>query len=211
MIVAHRGYWDKYVPENSMTAFIRCVERKIPIELDAHLTKDNKVVVFHDYDLFRMTGINKKIEETNYEEIKTYNLKKSYEKIPLLEDVLKKVNNRVLILIELKNKKVGPLEDEVLKITKKYNNYYFQTFNLKSIYYLKERTKTKFGLLVINKLSKKLSYSNKIDFISHNLFTINTLKTNKELFIFNINNQEELNKSYKYTDNIIANIYNLNK
>ena len=125
MIVAHRGYWDKYVPENSMTAFIRCVERKIPIELDVHLTKDNKVVVFHDYDLFRMTGINKKIEETNYEEIKTCNLKKSYEKIPLLEDVLKKVNNRVLILIELKNKKVGPLEDEVLKITKKYNNYYF--------------------------------------------------------------------------------------
>ena len=94
MIIAHRGYWDKYIPENSMTAFIRCVERNIPIELDVHLTKDNKVVVFHDYDLFRMTGVSKRIEETNYEELQKYNLKKSYEKIPLLEDVLKIVNNK---------------------------------------------------------------------------------------------------------------------
>lgn len=209
MIVAHRGWWDKYIPENSMTSFIRCVERKTPIELDVHLTKDKKVVVFHDYDLFRMTGVSKKIEDTNYDEIKLYNLKNTYEKIPLLEDVMKLVNDRVLILIELKNKKVGLLEDEVLKIVKQYSNYYFQSFNLKSVYYLKNRTKNKVGLLVMNRLSKRLCYSNKIDFISHNLFTIKRLKTNKELFIFTIDNKEELKKASNYGSNFIVNISKL--
>ena len=209
MIIAHRGYWDKYIPENSMTAFIRCVERNIPIELDVHLTKDNKVVVFHDYDLFRMTGVSKRIEETNYEELQKYNLKKSYEKIPLLEDVLKIVNNKILVLIELKNKKVGPLENKVLKITEKYFNCYFQSFNLKSVYYLKARTDKKVGLLVMNKISKKLSNSKKIDFIAQNLLTIEFSKTKKELFVFTIDNNRELDKALKYTNNVLANIYKL--
>ena len=138
MIIAHRGYYNKYIPENSMDAFIRCVEKNIPIELDVHLTKDKKVVVFHDYNLFRMTGLNKNIEDCTYDELKELNLGKTNQKIPLFSDVLKKVNNRVFILIELKNKKIGPLEDKVLELTKNYKNSAFQTFKLKSVYYLKK-------------------------------------------------------------------------
>ena len=209
MIIAHRGYFDKYIEENSMNAFVRCVEKNIPIELDVHLTKDKKVVVFHDYNLYRMTGINKNIEDCTYDEIKKLNLGKTNEKIPLLSSVLKKVNNRVFILIELKNKKIGPLEDQVLSLVKDYSNYAFQTFNLKSLYYLKKRTNKKVGLLVMNHISKKLSYSKKIDFISHNLKTINLLKTNKPIYTFTINSYNELNKALNYTDNVIANIYKL--
>ena len=37
------------------------------IELDCHLTKDGKVVVCHDPDLFRICGISCNISELNYD------------------------------------------------------------------------------------------------------------------------------------------------
>ena len=206
MLIAHRGYYTKYIPENSMLAFIKCVLKNIPIELDVHLTRDNKVVVFHDYNLYRMTKLNKNIEDVTYDEIKSLYLKNSKEKIPLLEEVLKVVNDKVLILIELKNKKIGPLEEEVLKLTKKYKNIYFQNFKIKSVYYLKKRTNKKVGLLVMNKISKKYLHSKMIDFISHNLYTYNFIKTDKEIFIFNIDNKAELNMALKYGSGYIVDI-----
>lgn len=209
MLVAHRGYYTKFAPENSMLAFKKCVEKNIPFELDVHLTKDKKVVVFHDYNLLRMTGLNKKIEDTTYKELQNLYLDKTQEKIPLLIDVLKMNNDKVFMLIELKNKKIGPLEDEVLKITKDYNNFYFQTFKLKSIYYLKKRTNRKVGLLTMNRISKKLINSKKIDFISHNLFTLEKIKTKKEVFIFNVNSKTELELAKKYSDNFIVDIANI--
>lgn len=38
------------------------------LELDCQLTKDNQVVVCHDSNLFRSTGVNKNISELNYRE-----------------------------------------------------------------------------------------------------------------------------------------------
>ena len=54
---AHRGFHDKpQVPENSLAAFRRAIERGFGAELDVHLTKDGKLVVFHDSTLQRCTG-----------------------------------------------------------------------------------------------------------------------------------------------------------
>mmetsp|Transcript_20194 Transcript_20194/g.19847 ORF Transcript_20194/g.19847 Transcript_20194/m.19847 type:complete len:256 (+) Transcript_20194:20-787(+) len=39
------------------------------IELDVHTTKDGKIVVFHDPTAYRMTGLDRTIEELNYDEI----------------------------------------------------------------------------------------------------------------------------------------------
>ena len=211
MIIAHRGYYTKYIPENSMMAFKRCIDKNIPFELDVHLTKDNKVVVFHEYNLLRMTGLNQKIEDTTYEELNKLYLDKSKEKIPLLSEVLKINNDKVFMLIELKNKIIGPLEDEVIKITKSYHNFYFQTFKLKSIYYLKKLTDKKIGLLVMDRVKRRYLNSNKIDFISHNLFTFEKLKTDKEIFIFNIDNNLELDLARKYANNFIVDIANIEK
>ena len=54
---AHRGFHDKpQIPENSLAAFRRAVEHGFGAELDIHLTKDGKLVVFHDSQLKRCTG-----------------------------------------------------------------------------------------------------------------------------------------------------------
>ena len=63
-LIAHRGYHDIKIgiPENSMLAFKRAIENNLIIELDVHVLKDGTVVVFHDDNLKRMTGIDKDIK-----------------------------------------------------------------------------------------------------------------------------------------------------
>ncbi len=51
---AHRGLYDNInYPENSLISFKKAVENGFAIELDVHLTKDEKLVVVHDSSLMR--------------------------------------------------------------------------------------------------------------------------------------------------------------
>ena len=52
-LIAHRGLYNKEkgIPENSILAFNKALEKNYPIELDVHLTKDKQVVVFLVYYL----------------------------------------------------------------------------------------------------------------------------------------------------------------
>lgn len=101
---AHRGLYfeDKLIPENSMPAFREAVKNHMGIELDLHLTKDNKLAVFHDDTLKRMCNSVCAIEALTYDELLSYRLGNTPEQIPLFKDVLSYVNGRVPLLIELK-------------------------------------------------------------------------------------------------------------
>ncbi len=101
---AHRGLHDKSrgIPENSMAAFQEAVKEKRGIELDIHLTKDQKLVVFHDDTLQRMCGVSGTVEEKTWEELKDLRLLDTAETIPMLGDVLHLVQGKVPILIEVK-------------------------------------------------------------------------------------------------------------
>ena len=70
--IAHRGLHNinENIPENTLKAFKNAIKNNYAIELDVHILKDGKVIVFHDKTLFRMTGVNKKIKDMNYDEIK---------------------------------------------------------------------------------------------------------------------------------------------
>ena len=58
---AHRGLHNKNIPENSLRAFEKAVERGLGIELDIQLSKDGQVVVFHDFTLNRVAGVDGKV------------------------------------------------------------------------------------------------------------------------------------------------------
>lgn len=105
LAIAHRGLWNDEIPENSLGAFQNCVDEQVPIELDIHLLKDNTLVVFHDDNLKRMTGIDKKIKDCTFDEIKRLKLKNTDYSIPKFEDVLKLVHGSVLLDIEIKTDK----------------------------------------------------------------------------------------------------------
>ena len=99
---AHRGLWNEKYPENSLPAFSLASDAGFGIELDIQLTKDKRIVVFHDYDLRRMCGDDKKICELTYSELCKYRLRGTEFGIPTLSEVLKLVDGRVPLLIELK-------------------------------------------------------------------------------------------------------------
>ena len=96
--IAHRGVHNNIdVPENSLLAFKKAKDLNLPIELDIQITKDNQIIVFHDYNLKRMTNIDKNIKDCTYQELTTIKLLKTKEKIPLLKEVLKLINGKVLL------------------------------------------------------------------------------------------------------------------
>jgi len=105
---AHRGLWDERAPENSMAAFARAVRAGYGIELDVQLSKDKKVVVFHDANLKRMCGVDRRLSDLTYAELKALSLKGSEYTIPTLAEVLSLVGGRVPLMIEVKGEKADP-------------------------------------------------------------------------------------------------------
>lgn len=100
---AHRGLWGKDAPENSLAAFRRAVEKGVGIELDVQLSSDGEVMVFHDENLFRMTGVDASLYEKDESFLKKTALKGSDEKIPSFKEVLALVDGKVPLLVEIKS------------------------------------------------------------------------------------------------------------
>lgn len=103
-LYAHRGLHDNAAdaPENSMKAFERAVKEGFGIELDIQLSKDNVPVVFHDFTLERVCGVKGKVCDYTCEELQQFTLYRSEEHIPKFEDVLRLVDGKVPLIVELK-------------------------------------------------------------------------------------------------------------
>ena len=78
----------RIIPENTMKAFRHAVRHGFGSELDVHLTADGRLAVFHDTNLLRMTGIDRRIEDMTWPEIRSVRLLDTPSRIPLLEEVL---------------------------------------------------------------------------------------------------------------------------
>mgnify|MGYP003295365851 CR=1 FL=1 len=78
---AHRGLYSNKVPENSLNAFKLAKNEGCGIELDIRLTKDGKVIVLHDANLMRSTGIDCNVSETTWENIRNLRIFNSDEKL----------------------------------------------------------------------------------------------------------------------------------
>lgn len=101
---AHRGYHDKpEIPENSMAAFRRAIKYGLPTEIDVHLIADGSLVVFHDEELERETGVKGIIEDYDLSNLRKLRLEGTDEVIPTFDEVLELYENTGLpLLIELK-------------------------------------------------------------------------------------------------------------
>ena len=129
---AHRGlHAGEIAPENSLSAFDRAVDKGYGIELDVQHLADGEVAVFHDDELERMTGRRGLISEETSESISMLALLGTEERIPLLQQVLKSVDAKVPILVELKTRRTpGEFESEVARIMQDYaGEFAVQSFN----------------------------------------------------------------------------------
>ena len=98
-LYAHRGLHsnDGNVPENSLAAFAAAAKAGYGVELDVQFTADRQIVVFHDNDLKRMCGIDRRVDELTYAELKELRLLNSDQCIPLLTEVLDVLDGATLL------------------------------------------------------------------------------------------------------------------
>lgn len=133
MRFAHRGLFGGEIPENSLAAFRRAVEKGVGVEFDVHLTQDDKLIVFHDDDLKRMCGVDKITDKCTYDELEALSLNGTEEKIPSFEEVLETIGGKVPILLEIKQSKAGRNAETcraVAEVLKRYNGkYVIESFN----------------------------------------------------------------------------------
>ena len=155
---AHRGLYDKTMPENSLGAFRRAVQRGVGIELDIQLTADKKVVVFHDATLTRMCGADVKVSDLTLSQLREYRLLGGEHTIPTLREVLNVVDGQVPLLIELK----GETADDSLcfhaaRILDEYDGpYLVESFNPLLLRWFKiHRPEIARGQLVTNLIAEK--------------------------------------------------------
>ncbi len=221
-VTAHRGESTKH-PENTMSAFKGAKEVGADwIELDVQQTKDRQIVVSHDLNLARVTGVNKDIIDMTYEEISKLDAGSLFseefkeEKIPLLEDVLKFAReNNIKLNIELKpTGKEIDFERQVIELIKKYN---FEDMCVVTslVYNVIENTKkmdpniqTLYVMTVaigdITDLKHADSFSVEATNVNEELLS-KVHNEGKKLFVWTVNTEENINDMIDLgVDNIIT-------
>ena len=101
---AHRGYYDPpLIPENSMAAFRRAVEHGVGVEFDVHMIADGSLVIFHDDELERMTGVKGQIEDYDITNLRKLRLSGTDEMIPTFDELLDLFEDTGLpLMVEIK-------------------------------------------------------------------------------------------------------------
>lgn len=96
---AHRGLHNNNsdLPENSLAAFAAAAQAGYGVELDIQFTADRQIVVFHDNDLKRMCGVNRRVDELTYAELRELQLLNTNQHIPLLSEVLDVLDGATLL------------------------------------------------------------------------------------------------------------------
>ncbi|MEA3044828.1 MAG: hypothetical protein QOH47_2666 [Sphingomonadales bacterium] len=114
---AHRGLHGEGRIENSRAAFAAAIAVGHGIELDVQASADGEAVVFHDYDLERLTDGDGALRTLGAAELGRIRLKGSDETIPTLAEILALVAGRAPLLIEVKSpgRRVAGLTRAVLR------------------------------------------------------------------------------------------------
>ena len=206
-LIAHRGVHNSQIPENTIPAFVKSVDKNYIIELDIHMLSDKTIVVYHDYNLKKLTGVNKVIETLSYAQLSKIRINKRYT-IPTLEQVIHIVNGKVPLLIEVKDmNNNSKFEEELVKILDNYKGEFsIQSMNPSSIdWFHKNRKDYVVGLIIFNELNYNIikKYTKKIDFISIYKKQL-PFKINKLVLGWTIRNEKEYNKYKNLCDNLIC-------
>jgi len=214
-----------------MPAFENAIKHNFNIEIDVHLSKDKKLVVFHDDNLKRVCGVDKLVKNCTLEELKSYRLKETEYQIPTFDEFLELVDGEVGILCEIKG--VNPLDNSIVKATierlKTYKgNIALQSFNFGAVKYARTHCDLPSGgLYTWCSLDTKkprwwaagwmgklwLARSSKVQFISYDARACAPeLSENKWLrkwskkvpvLMWTINSEERVKIAREYANNII--------
>lgn len=206
-LIIHRSKLKTGLEENTISSITKCIDNNFVIEIDVHILTDKTIILYHDYNLKRLTGVNKIIETLDYAQLSKLRIRKRYI-IPTLDQVIKIVKGKVPLLIDIKDLNRNFIfEKELAKILDNYNGEFaIQSINPFVIdWFHKNRPEYIIGLIVFNEINFKLlkNYIKKTDFISINKKYI-PIKSKSIVIGWTIKNKRELEKYKSLSDNLIC-------
>jgi glycerophosphoryl diester phosphodiesterase len=103
--ITHRALHDinDGRPENSREAILAAIDAGYGIEIDVQLSSDGQAIVFHDYDLSRLTQHSGLVRDFTADELSQMHLKGGKTGPATLSEVLNLINAQVPVLIEIKD------------------------------------------------------------------------------------------------------------
>ncbi|TAD73571.1 MAG: glycerophosphodiester phosphodiesterase, partial [Sphingomonadales bacterium] len=120
---AHRGLHSAGVPENSRAAAEGAIAAGMGIECDIQMSRDNVPLVFHDWELERLTSERGKVALRSADDLCRIPLLQTRQTIWRLCDLLDLVTGRVPILVEVKAQPHLPLAEPCIAIAKALEGY----------------------------------------------------------------------------------------
>ena len=156
--IGHRGA-KGYVAENTLASFQKAIELGVDgIELDVHLSSDEKVMVIHDDTIDRTTSQKGLVNELTIKKLEALG-------IPTLESVFNLVNRKCFINVELKtyetaDKVAKLIEHYVSEKNWKYEHFIVSSFDwnaLQQVHFLND--KIRIGVLTNTDLKLALAFA----------------------------------------------------
>lgn len=209
-VTAHRGYSAVY-PENTIPAFKGAIQVGADwVELDVQQTADGEVIVMHDSNLKRTTGLDKEVWQVTWDEIKDLDngswFDKKYQtvRIPTLEEVLKVCRGKIHLNIEIKpSGHDKDLEEQVAKLLKKYHMR--DTCVVSSLKYDSLRKIKEADDSIETAYITSVSYGNFTDLeyadgysvestLLSKSFVNKAQKAEKQIYVWTVNSEERLEK-----------------
>lgn len=209
-VTAHRGYSAAY-PENTIPAFKGAIQVGADwAELDVQQTADGEVIVMHDSNLKRTTGLDKEVWQVTWDEIKDLDngswFDKKYQtvRIPTLEEVLKVCRGKIHLNIEIKpSGHDKDLEERVAKLLKKYHMR--DTCVVSSLKYDSLRKIKEADDSIETAYITSVSYGNFTDLeyadgysvestLLSKSFVNKAQKAGKQIYVWTVNSEERLEK-----------------
>lgn len=142
---AHRGLHSESLPENSLAAFEAAAAAGYGIELDVQLSRDGVAMVFHDATLSRVCSIDGRLADYTAAELQAMPLCGMREHtIPTLAEVLRVVDGRVPLLVEIKGYRVvAPVCEATVALLDAYKGpYLIESFTPVVLHWFKKNRPT---------------------------------------------------------------------
>lgn len=220
-VTAHRG-GAKMAPENTMSAMKYAVESLADYaEIDVQETKDGQVVLLHDTNLKRTTGLNADIWDLTYDEVSQldagvkFNKKFRGEQIPTLDEVIKYCRGKIKLNIEVKynghNKNIVKKVVKIIEDNDFYDNCVLTSMNYKFLQQAKKENPEIRTGYTLRMTYGDLSNVEDVDFFSvkhtyiNRQFVEEVHRLGKEVYAWTLNYQGDMQRMIGLgVDNIIT-------
>lgn len=229
-VIAHRGA-SLYAPEHTAIALEKAIQMKADyVEIDVQLSKDNHLILFHDFTVNRTTNGTGYINQLTLKELKCLDAGSWFHpsfkglQVLTLEEALERYSRQIKFLIEIKNPHLHPtIENRLAKTLFNklpntiLNETIVQSFDLNSIKLInKYLPQLQTGLLrnFDSKISKQAikKWAKHVNYLNPHFLTINSElvddlhRNGLKVFPWVVNNQEIAMKMFSFNvDGIITN------